>query len=129
SYRRLPFDLHATLFRGTSPRADYRIGETTQRVVEDRVGLTTGISHWMPGEFDYQSAAISYSIIDFHHEAPVGTRGDPWAPVPFDPDSGLLATLRAGYGYSNVEGSIYGISAERGFSFGVGVDVAHPALG
>jgi hypothetical protein len=125
----LPFDFRATAFRGASPRADYRQGETWEEVVEDRLGLSTGVSFWFPGEFDAQSLGFSYSLIDFTHEGPVGSRSDPWAPVPVAPHSGLLASVRLGYWYSNVESSLYAISPERGTSFGFGVDVADPVLG
>lgn len=129
AYRRLPFDLQASVFRGASPRDDYRLGERTSRVIEQRLGFTTGLNFSMPGTFDTQSLGLSYSVIDYDHRGPVGTRPDPWAFVPFEPDSGLLASARVGYFYSNVEGSTYGISAERGFSLGLGFDFAAPALG
>lgn len=129
AYRRLPFDLRATLFRGAAPRGDYRVGETWEEVIEGRVGFSTGVSLWIPGTYDSQFLAMSYSLIDFTHEAPLGTRGDPWAPVPVEPHSGLLASVRLGYSYSSVEGSLYGVGPERGMRASFGVDIADPALG
>lgn len=129
AYRRLPFDLRATLFRGAAPRGDYRVGEVWEEVVERRFGFSTGVTFWFPGAYDSQFLGMSYSLIDFSHETPLGTRGDPWAPIPVEPHSGLLATLRFGYSYSNLEGSLYSTGAERGFSVSLGVDVADPTFG
>jgi len=52
---------------------------------------------------------------------------DPYATVPAEPHRGQLGLVHLGYEYTNVEGSTYGVSLERGFSFDVGLDYASEA--
>jgi hypothetical protein len=129
SFSRLPFTLHETLYRSVSPRSNYRVGETRETVTEQLVALGSGIDFPLPGEFSSESLGLSYTVASFSHEAPFGTRGDPWAPVPVEPSSGVVATVHAGYRFSNASGSSYGISAERGLTLTLGVDFADPAIG
>ena len=129
SYNRLPFGMHMSLFTQTVPRTDYRVGDVTETVNERLVGFTTGVSLGLPGEFESQGVGFSYTVADTGHSAPLGTRVDPWGLVPTEPSSGLMASVHLGYGYSNAEGTLYGISLERGFSLALGIDVADPALG
>ncbi len=125
----MPFSFRACIFRSASPRNDYRYGNQRPLTTEHLTGASTGISYGMPGEFDSQSLSLSYTIANFSRDLPVGTRGDPFALVPLTPDRGYLAVLRLGYSYSNVQGTAYGIGGEKGFSIGLGLDEATPALG
>jgi len=129
AYNRLPFSFRTGVFRSAAPRNDYRYGEQPPLTTEYFTGISTGISYWVPGEFDSQSVALSYTLANFSRELPVGSRGDPYSLVPYTPDRGYLGILRLGYSYSNVQGSAYGISAEKGFSIGLGLDEAAHALG
>jgi dipeptidyl aminopeptidase/acylaminoacyl peptidase len=129
AYNRLPFALHATLFRSVAPRADYRVGVDSEVVSERLVGLSTAVQYPLPGEFEQSSVGLSYLVADFSHDAPFGTRADPWASVPYEPSSGTIASVHAGYTYSSAWGSDYGVSAERGSSLSLGVDFADPAIG
>ena len=128
-YDRLPFGFGASLFRSATPRTGYRIGETEINVVETLTGATTGINLDLPGDYEYQSAAFSYTMTHYDADLPVGTRGDPWAPVPVEPHRGWLGLLRFGYGYSNVSATGNAISGERGFALNVAADLADPAWG
>ena len=89
AYNRLPLALHATLFRSVAPRADYRVGVESELVSERLVGLSTAVEYPLPGEFEQSSVGLSYLVADFSHDAPFGTRADPWAPVPYEPSSGI----------------------------------------
>lgn len=129
AYRRLPFALHTTLFRSAAPRGDYRVGERSEVVTEHLVGLSTAVDYPLPAELARQSLGVSYLVANYSHDAPFGTRVDPWAPVPTSPPSGVIASLRAGYTFSNAWGSDYGVGPERGFSLSLGVDFADTALG
>jgi hypothetical protein len=128
-YGRLPFVLRTSFFRTALPRKGYRIGEEPETVTEHIFGASTGIGWWSPGEFDTQTAALSFTTASFDHDSPLGSRVDPWAPVPSEPSSGIIATAHLGYAYSNAESSLYGISAERGFTLQLGTDFASPAFG
>jgi len=129
AYRRLPFDFHLGAFRSSAPRRGYVYGDVQPVVREYLTGMTTGVSFGMPGEFEFQSASLSYTIAEFNAHLPVGTRADPYSTVTIDPDQGFLGALRLGYVYSNVEGTGYGISAEKGFVLSIAGDVADPAFG
>jgi hypothetical protein len=129
AYRRLPFDFRLSAFRSTAPRTGYRYGDKSPIFTERMTGVSTGISYTTPGEFDGQAVSLSYMAAEFDSTLPVGTLGDPYAQVTRDPHRGFLGMLSLGYGYSNAEGSTYGIGAERGYSVGAGLDVAAPETG
>lgn len=133
-YNRLPFVFRFGAFRGASLRGDYRYGlhsynEPGIVTTEHLSGVATGISWGVPGEFDGQSVSLSYTIANYSRELPVGTRADPYSLATGEPFRGYIATLHLGYGYSNVQSTVYGISAEKGFSIGLGLDEAAHALG
>ena len=124
AYRRLPFDFRLSLFRSAAPRTGYRYGDETPVFTETLTGITTGISYGIPGEFSGQSVSLSYTAAEFDSKLPVGTLGDPYAQVTRDPHRGFLGIFTLGYAYSNAEGTLYGIGAERGYSVSAALDVA-----
>jgi hypothetical protein len=129
-YDRLPFLFRASAFRAAVPRSDYQYGYQHPLTTEHITGVTTGVSFATPGTFDTQSVSLSYTIADSSRALPVGTRADPYAPVtPEPPQRGFVGIVRLGYSYSNVEGSTYGVSLEKGVSVGAALDVADPAFG
>ncbi len=128
-YKRLPAQLYVGAFRNVVPRNDYRLGEQRERVDERQLGVTTSLVYYSPGEFDGQLASLGFTLAHLEHDSPVGTRPDPWAEVPYEPFSGTLASLKLGYTFSNTEGSVMGISAERGVVVSAGAEVADPAFG
>jgi hypothetical protein len=128
-YSRLPFDFRASAFRFVSPQRNYRVGDQPETVTEHAYGVSTGISYWAPSEFDGQSVGLSFNVSDISHDSPLGTRVDPWALVPTEPSSGILTWVHAGYVFTNAEGSLYGISSERGMTLNLGADWAGPAIG
>lgn len=127
-YLRLPFDFSAEVSRFAAPQRNYRVGETAETVLEYNYGVSTRLGFTSLSEFDAQSAAVSFNVSDLSHDAPFGNRVDPWAPVPTEPSSGLFTWAHAEYSFGNVEGSLYGVSAERGFSLYLGTDWSGPAL-
>ncbi|HEV8245715.1 MAG TPA: hypothetical protein VGP93_08100 [Polyangiaceae bacterium] len=128
-YGRLPFALRVSLFRSAAPRAGYRIGEREKTVIEHLTGASTGLSFDVPGDFEYQTAALSYTLAHYDQDLPVGTGVDPWAPVPIEPSHGWLGLVRLGYAYSNASLTADAISAERGFTLNTAADLADPAWG
>ncbi|HET7542971.1 MAG TPA: hypothetical protein VFK05_24025 [Polyangiaceae bacterium] len=129
SYNRLPFSFRSGVFHSAAPRNDYRYGNQQILTTEQLTGANTGVSWGAPGEYDSQAVSLSYTIAKFSRELPVGTRADPFSLVPYTPDRGYIASVHLGYSYSNVQGTAYGISGEKGFSLSVGVDEAAEALG
>jgi dipeptidyl aminopeptidase/acylaminoacyl peptidase len=129
SYNRLPFSFRAGAFRSASLRKDYRYGNQVPLTTEHLTGVNTGISWGVPGEFDGQSASLSYTIAGYSRDLPVGTRADPFSLVTITPERGYLGIVHLGYAYNSGYGTAYGISAEHGFSLGLGLDEAAHALG
>jgi hypothetical protein len=128
-YGKLPFGFRATLFRNAAPRRDYQIGNVPIEVVEHQTGVTTGVNYYLPGDFEYQDMALSYTIALWDHDRPVGDELDPFAPVPYEPHRGYLGMVHLGYDFSNLGYSANAISAEHGISLSLGADLADPAFG
>jgi hypothetical protein len=128
-YSRLPFGFRTSAFRGAAPRDDYRIGEQAITVVEHQTGVTTGVAFGVLGDGEAQNVSLSYTLAMIEHDEPLGDELDPYAPLPNEPDSGLIGDVRLGYDFSNATSTPYAISLERGFRLGVGADFADPAWG
>lgn len=128
-YRRLPFSLRVGVYRDAQPRYNYQVGETRLSVTQRVMGVRTGIDWIIPGEFDGQRVAFSFNVAHYQHAAPLGARVDPWGTVSREPASGIVSFAHLGYSYSNAEGSLYSVGAERGVSFSVSSDYAHPGFG
>jgi len=128
TYSELPFGFHASAFRGVAPRNDYRIGSTQQTIKEYRTGVSTGVSLDMPGDFEGQSVALSYTVLDWDHQRPI-PHLEPDSLLPVEPDSGILAAVHLGYQVSNASATSYAISLERGLRLALGADFAQPAWG
>ncbi len=129
AYRRLPFDFSASIFRRVAPRTGYRYGDVQPVFVERQIGARTGISYVVPGEFDAQSLSVSYTAMQFDANLPVGKLADPYAQVTRDPHRGFLGLVSLGYSYSNADGTVNAIGAERGFSLALGADFAGDETG
>ncbi|HEV8550818.1 MAG TPA: BamA/TamA family outer membrane protein, partial [Polyangiaceae bacterium] len=127
-YSALPFDFHASAFRAVRPRGDYRVGFKPQTVKEFQTGITSGVSLDFPGEFEGQSIALSYSLIDWDHRQPLPPLNPEFLP-PVEPDRGFLGDVHVGYSFSNATSSAYAISLESGLRLSVGGDFAQPAWG
>jgi len=130
-YGELPFGFRASLFRSAAPRLDYRGTGAQATVTEWHTGVTTGLDLALPGDFDAQTIGLSYTLLNWDHEQPLGsgTPLDPYAPVPSEPDRGFLADVHLAYQLSTATSTGYAISAEHGFGLGLAADFADPAWG
>lgn len=129
TYGRLPFGFSASVFRSGSLRNDYRYGDTARSVVEHQTGVTTGVSYGMPGAFDGQAVALSYTLAHWEHERPIDLNVSPEAPLPVEPPSGTIGIVRVGYEFSNASATAMAVSLERGLRATVTADFADPAWG
>jgi hypothetical protein len=129
SYGRLPFDFSATLFRSAGLRSDYRFNDTVRSVVEHQTGVTTGVSYGMPGAFDGQAVALSYTLAHFEHERPLERNLNPESLLPVAPPSGTIGIVRVGYEFSNASATAMAVSLEKGLRVAVSADFADPAWG
>lgn len=128
-YGRLPFGFRTTLFRNAAPRRDYQVGNAPIEVIEHQTGVTTGVNLYVPGDFEQQDVALSYSIALWDHDRPLGDELDPFSPLPYEPHRGYLGVVHLGYEFSNLSRSANAISAEHGLSLSLGADIADPAFG
>jgi hypothetical protein len=128
-YGRLPFGFFATAFRNAAVRPDFRFGETARDVTEHQSGVTTGVDYGIPGVFDAQGVALSYTLAHWEHERPFDPRVNPNTPVPVEPPSGTIGIVRLAYEFSNASATPMAISLERGLSLSVAGDFADGAWG
>jgi hypothetical protein len=125
----MPFDFRTTLFRSSVPDRSPARPDRPRPLVERQTGVSTGVVYAIPGEFESQSLALTYTAAEFHGDIPIGPRLDPYTTAQGNPHRGFLTTVHLGYGYSNVESSIWAISGEKGFSIGLGADIGDEAIG
>jgi hypothetical protein len=128
-YHRLPFDLGLRASRRAVPRTSYRYGDERPIITERMTGITSGLSYTMPGEYDSQTAALSYTASHFDAELPISSSADPYSLVSREPHRGFLGSVHLGYTYDCSDGTGWGISSERGYRVGVGTDLAGPETG
>lgn len=127
-YAGLPFGFQLSAFRSATPRNDYVYSDRSIPIVEHLTGVTTGLSLSAPGDDESQHLALSYTVAEFAQRLPLNSP-DPWAVLPIgEPHHGMLGLLHLGMSYSTVESSTYAISAERGFDFSIGTDLADRVL-
>lgn len=128
SYQRLPFDLRVSAFRSAAPRKDYRYGEDTPVFTERSSGITSGVEYTIPGEYQNQTVALSYSFVHLDQTLPVGTRADPFSEVTIDPRQGFLGAVHLGYTYNDTESTEFGTGPEKGFRLSLSTDLGAPEL-
>ncbi|WP_437504585.1 BamA/TamA family outer membrane protein [Sorangium sp. So ce1099] len=129
NYGRLPIDLGVRGYHVTSPRRGYRIGGRDITYDERTIGIVSGISYPVRGEFSWQTLSASFSSVAFKGKLPIGDRLDPYAPRTILPPQGTLNLAHLGYAFSNAEGSVDAAGAPRGISLNAGLDYAGPETG
>lgn len=128
-YSRLPVDLSLRFFQAVSPRGGYRINDQTVAYDERTLGLRSGVSYPIRGEFIDQSVGVSLSTAVSKGDLPIGDDLDPFATRTVLPRQGLLSVAHLGYGFSSAESSYNGVGPARGVNFSAGLDYQSPALG
>ncbi|WP_437732892.1 BamA/TamA family outer membrane protein [Sorangium sp. So ce1335] len=129
NYGRLPVDLGVRGYHVTSPRRGYRIGGRDITYDERAIGIVSGISYPIRGEFSRQTLSASFSSVGFKGKLPVRGNIDPYAPRTVLPPQGTLNLAHLGYAFSNAEGSLDAAGAVRGVSVSAGLDYAGPETG
>ncbi len=128
AYLRLPVNLRLRLFHVVSPRKNFVANEQQIPYDERGVGISSSLAYAIPSEFSDQYLGFSYSFSQFGAELPP-VKLDPTTAVPRIPKGGVMSTLRASYGFSNIEGSLDAAGAIRGFSLRASVEYAGPETG
>ena len=129
SYGKLPFDVGLGVSRSITPASDYSVGGRSVTYARETVGASSGIAFAIPPSgFDSQTFNVSYSMNRVGAQLPLPAGDiDPYATTS-RPSLGTLGSMHLSWVYSNTEGYLWSVGAEKGFSVGVAVDVSHPLL-
>jgi hypothetical protein len=128
AYKRLPVNLRLRLFHSISPRRNFVANDQQIQYDERGIGLSSSLAYVVPGEFTDQYLALSYTFSGFRAELP-SVALDPNSGVPRIPRGGVMSTVRANYGFSNIEGSLDAAGAIRGVALRAAIEYAGPPTG
>ncbi len=129
SYNAIPAPLRLHLFRTVRPAGGLVVGGEPRTWIEQAIGGSVGFDYSMPRSFHTESIRASYGITHLSKAEPFGGRLDPNDPPPTVPETGLLASLSAGWFWSDRAATVFDISPSYGRSLSFGVSLAHPYLG
>jgi hypothetical protein len=129
TYGGLPVDLSVSAFRVVNPQnSGYSIGAYQPEWIEEETAVETSADYTLNRAFDSQTFAITYTFGRIAGNLPYpGHGGSPYT-TPALPALGLNGVLHLGWNYSNAESYTWSVGNEKGFSMGVGFDVADAAL-
>ena len=130
SYLRTPMPVTLRLYHGVAPRGGLVIAGEPDEWVEREVGGELGIRYSFPRAFLGESVSLAYrlSYLDAIESIP-GTILDPNDPPPLLPDQGLVASIRAGWSWSDVVQTAWDMFPSGGRRINLVLSLAHPLLG
>jgi hypothetical protein len=121
-YGRLPFDFGFAIFRQAVPATD-------SPYVEQRIGVSSGVSYSLPTEFEVNSFSFNYSLYRFDGTiGAVSPSKDPDDPIVPRPTRGQIGSVTLGWSFSNAESYLHSVGAERGFTLSAYATVAAAPL-
>jgi hypothetical protein len=127
SFGGFPFDVNLHAYRTLTPRSDDNL---VPQWIQETAGVESGIDYSLPRAFDSQSFSVTYSYARI-----AGTIPAPASQLnPYDTPSlptsarGSAGFIHLGYSYSNAEGFVYSVGAEKGFSLSASLDLTNPIL-
>jgi len=120
-YGRLPFDFGLNFFRQAVPSFG-------TPYVEQRIGVSSGVSYTLPTDFEANSFSLSYSLYRFDGTIPAVGSVDPDDPIAPRPSRGQIGALSVGWAFTNAESYLHSVGADRGFSLSLFATVAAPPL-
>jgi hypothetical protein len=128
-YGGLPVDLSFSAFRVINPQTSYTIGSFQPITIQEQTGIETGLGYSMNRAFDSQSFSLTYTFERIASNLPFPVNGADPSSVPSIPVRGLNAVFHLGWSYSNAESFLWSVGGEKGFSLGIGLDVADKSIG
>ena len=128
-FNRLPAPISARFFRTISPRGGLQVGGEDRVWIEDAIGGSISTAYTMPRALHSETLSVTYSLSQLRQAEPFGGRLDPNTPPPVVPVLGRLASLRAGWGYSDIRRRTYDMTPSAGRAFALSMSIAHPAIG
>ncbi|HWL88952.1 MAG TPA: hypothetical protein VNO21_24275 [Polyangiaceae bacterium] len=132
TYGGLPVDLTMGASRTITPQGGYQLGPNYKpNWIQEAATFYSAITYNLPNEsgLDGQSFALSYAVTRLSGDLPTpADRLDPYDTPVIPGGRGMLTSLHLGWGYSNAQGFLYSIGAEKGFSLGANFDITNPAF-
>ncbi|MAC25843.1 MAG: hypothetical protein CMN29_25890 [Sandaracinus sp.] len=128
-FQRLPAPITLRGFRRVSPRGGLQVGGEDRRWIEDAIGGSVGIGYGFPRMLHAESISASYSLTWLRKAEPFGGELDPNTPPPVLPETGRVASLSLGWGYSDVRRHFYDMFPSEGRSLNLSLSLAHPSIG
>ncbi len=129
AYHPLPFSLRVGGYRDFGRQAPLVTGGQTYPVLDESWGVTTGVDYVLPGQFDFQEVALSYTASSHSPSYATGGLNDPYSDVLARPSDTFLGSVRLAFHYQNAFQPLYGVSSERGVSLSLATDFGGPATG
>ena len=126
---RSPLPLSLDLFRQVSPQGGLVVAGRGRRWIEDAKGARLGASYAFLQPFSSESLSLSYGMTNLHKLEPFGGRLDPNTPPPTVPSTGRLASLNAGFAYSDARQQALDYTASYGRTLGIGLNLADKSIG
>ncbi len=130
TYRGLPFDFSAGVYRTIAPRAGatWEDGTYEPPWIQETVGVSTGVNYSLPAPFSTQSFSVNYTASRIGGQT--GPDALPISPytVPLTPPRGMLGFVSLGWTFSNAEQYRWSVGPARGSSVVANVAVADRAL-
>jgi hypothetical protein len=124
----LPLTLRA--FHGVAPRGGLVVGGEPQEWIERAVGGDIGLRYSFPRAFHSETVSLTYRLSYLDSiESISGNVLDPNDPPPLLPDEGLVASLGAGWSWSDVVKTTWDVTPSEGRRINLALSLAHPLLG
>lgn len=129
TYGGLRVDYTGVLFRSITPRGGYALGNYRPTVIQESVGVTNTLAYNDVHAYDTRQYVVSHTVSRVGAELPVPIEAVDPHETPNFPVRGITSTLHLGYSYSNAERFLWGVAAERGYTYSLAFDWTDPLLG
>lgn len=130
AYSRLYPTLGLTLTRQVRDRGDaVRAAGERQAYVDERFGVSTGLSLPFSGQFHSQSLSVRYGLELLRPVTdPDDIEHDPGVASPIYPSRGVSTAARVGWAYRRTERPPWAVSTEAGSLLALSMVLRHPSL-
>ncbi len=129
TFARSAMPVSVRAFRRVSRRTDLEIGGESRSWAENAIGAELSVRRTFPRSFHRDSVYFGYSLSHLSAAEPLPDEFDPNTPPPRFPELGRLATINAGWSYSDTRRHTYDMSPSEGRSFSFDLRLSHEAIG
>ncbi|MBX3233801.1 MAG: PD40 domain-containing protein [Labilithrix sp.] len=129
TYGGMYLDYTGSAFRSIAPRGGYALGSYRPTVIQETMGVANTLTYYQPSSYDTRTYVVTHSLGRTGAQLPMPIeRLDPYE-TPAFPTRGVTSTLHLAYSYSNAEGFLWSIGAERGYAYSIAFDLTDPLIG